>query len=106
MGPLDRPTIQTNEVRELLEDFEDDQLQLSLELEAYKQERAQLAKQHMVENQLEQINICYEEQLPVGPEPILMKEEQLKKRVEQPVELQLLQQWNKEEELPRATEEE
>ena len=36
--------MQTDEVWKLLE-FEDDQLQLTLELEAYEQERVQLAKQ-------------------------------------------------------------
>ena len=84
--------VQTAKTRKVLEEFEDDQLQLSLELEFYERERTQLAKQQIMDNQVERINVSDEEQPPVGPEQTLTEQEQ-----EQSVEQEPLQQGVEEE---------
>ena len=90
--------VQTAKTRKVLEEFEDDQLQLTLELEAYEQERVQLAKQQNTNNQDEQTIISDEEQLVVGLEQTLTEEEQAEKRAEQLVEQEPLQQRAEDEE--------
>ena len=67
--------VQTKEIRTLLEEFEDYQLQLSLELEAYKRERVQRVKKQMGDNQPEQLNISDEEQQATTPRQTLVDEE-------------------------------
>ena len=76
---------QNDEVQKLLEEFKDDQLQLTLELEAYERERVQLVEKKIIENQLEQINISDEEWLEVEPKQARTEEEQQEKQAEQPM---------------------
>ena len=82
--------LQTKEIRTLLEEFEDYQLQLSLELEAYKRERVQRVKKQMGDNQPEQLNISDEEQPVVGPKLTHTENQQSAKRAEQSEELEPL----------------
>ena len=98
--------MQTNEVQKLLEEFEDDQLQLTLELEAYERERVQLVEKKIIENQVEQINISDEEWLEVASEHTYTEEEHPKKQVEQLEDQAPKQQRTEYKEQPWATEEE
>ena len=59
-------------IRSLLEEFEDNQLEMTLQLEAYERERTRLAGQPVPE----QFNLCDDEQqMDLGPSSQLQSEE-------------------------------
>mgnify|MGYP006889220177 CR=1 FL=1 len=63
---------QTQWIHRLLAEFEDDQLEMTLQLEAYERERTRLAGQPVPE----QFNLCDDEQqMDLGPSSQLQSEE-------------------------------